>query len=91
MLRRFGPDGWIPMIFVGGFLVIAAVNGVMIWLAVDTFTGIATERHYEKGLAYNQALAAAEVQAALGWTAETAFEGSGPGAGTASCPIAGAP
>jgi nitrogen fixation protein FixH len=79
--RRLGPDGWIPMIFLGGFLLVVLVNGVMIWLAVDTFTGIATERHYEKGLAYNQALEAAEAQAALGWRAETGFESSGPGAG----------
>lgn len=81
IMRRLGPDGWIPMIFVGGFLLVILVNGTLIWFAVDTFTGIATEKHYEKGLAYNQALEAAEAQAALGWSAETAFESSGPGAG----------
>lgn len=81
ILRRIGPDGWIPMTFLGGFLVIVAVNGLMIWLAIDTFTGVATERHYEKGLAYNEALAAAEAQAELGWVGEVSFEGNGPGAG----------
>ncbi len=60
-------DRWIPSLFVGAFLVILAVNGTMIWLAVSTFGGLATADYYDRGRTYNETLAAAETMAALGW------------------------
>lgn len=58
---------WIPWLFVGGFLVVCAVNGVMIWLALSSWTGLAANQPYDRGLAYNQNLEAAARQAKLGW------------------------
>ena len=61
------PGGWIPWLFVGLFMVVLAVNGTMITIAVSTFNGLETTSAYEKGLAYNQRLAAAAEQERLGW------------------------
>ena len=59
---------WIPWIFVIGMLVVFAVNGVLVYLALSTWTGIETKNYYQKGIAYNDNLAGAERQAQLGWT-----------------------
>ncbi len=58
---------FIPWMFVGAFAVVAAVNGVMIAFALETFSGVTTEQAYEEGLAYNKTLAAAHAQEKLGW------------------------
>lgn len=65
---------WYPLIFVGGMAVVVVVNGIMMYLATTTFTGIETENAYEKGLAYNKALAASRAQAEMGWTLNFAFD-----------------
>jgi len=59
---------WYPWLFVAAFLVVIAVNGVMVTLAVESFAGLETEHPYERGLAYNETLAAKRAQDALGWT-----------------------
>jgi nitrogen fixation protein FixH len=64
---------WIPWAFVGFFLAVAAVQGVMIWLAVASFSGLATDSPYERGLDYNETLAAKAAETALGWQAEARF------------------
>jgi nitrogen fixation protein FixH len=75
------PRGWwYPWIFVAGMAVVVAVNGVMIYYAVSTFTGLETRGHYEKGLAYNRDLAAARAQAALGWQVDFAATPEAPAA-----------
>jgi nitrogen fixation protein FixH len=60
-------DKYIPWMVVVFFLIFIAVDAVMVTLAVRTQTGIVTEQAYEKGLAYNQALDAAEAQKSWGW------------------------
>ncbi|MCC7260727.1 MAG: FixH family protein [Alphaproteobacteria bacterium] len=67
-------DKWIPRYFVLFFAFIALVNGVMVWLAVNTHTGLVTEHPYEKGLAYNQVVNAEQAQEALGWGGNIAFD-----------------
>ncbi|MGE5516613.1 MAG: FixH family protein [Bacteroidota bacterium] len=62
---------WYPYIFVGCFVVIVGVNGALAYFATSTFTGLETEGAYQKGLAYNQNLAAAKAQEALGWDVDT--------------------
>lgn len=49
------------------FLSIAAVNAVMITVAVKTFGGIETENAYKAGLAFNRAIADASAQEARHW------------------------
>jgi nitrogen fixation protein FixH len=58
---------WIPWLFVGFFALVVAVNGTMIWIAMSTWTGLAANQAYDKGLQYNRNLEAAQRQAALGW------------------------
>jgi nitrogen fixation protein FixH len=72
MIVRQGrqPGWWIPWTFVAGFLLVVAVNGVMIWFATTSWTGLVTDRAYERGLDYNRNLEAAAAMAALGWQAK---------------------
>ena len=63
-------SSWIPWIFVGGFAGVVAVNGVLIWLALTTFSGLDREAPYARGIGYNAVLAEARDQAALGWQTE---------------------
>lgn len=67
--QRVAAGCWIPWVFVGLFLVVLAVNGTMIGIAISTFNGLKTTNAYEKGLAYNDRLAAAAEQEELGWHA----------------------
>jgi len=66
------PGWWIPWTFLGFFLVVVAVNGVMIWVGTMSWTGLVTNSPYDKGLEYNRNLAAADRQAALNWKADVA-------------------
>jgi nitrogen fixation protein FixH len=52
---------------VGFFLFVGAVNGVMIYKAVKTFSGEVVPHPYERGLAYNREIAQAREQAARDW------------------------
>lgn len=69
---------WIPLIFVAFFLVVFAVNGTMVAIALSTWTGLTTETHYRDGVEYNVRLQAAANQAALGWTLEIDSRDAGP-------------
>jgi nitrogen fixation protein FixH len=70
-LQSTRPRGfWIPWLFVAFFLLVVAVNGAMIWYASRSWTGMATDHAYDKGLSYNRNLAAAQAQAALGWRSQ---------------------
>jgi nitrogen fixation protein FixH len=66
---------WIPWVFVGGMLLVLAVNVGMVAAALTTFTGVTTGRAYDKGRAYNHVLEEAARQDALGWRATVAVEG----------------
>lgn len=46
-----GKSNWIPWLFVAFFVVVFAVNGVMIALAVDTKPDLVTDRPYDRGVA----------------------------------------
>jgi nitrogen fixation protein FixH len=61
-------DRWIPWAFVAGFAVIILVNGIMVYMAVASFTGLKTEDYYQRGLHYNDVLDAQQTQDALGWS-----------------------
>lgn len=69
--RRSGPEltgGKVLTIFVGFFLVVFAANGVFLYEALSTRTGVVANEPYRKGLDYNNRIAADERQSALGWT-----------------------
>ena len=64
---------WIPYSFFGFFGVVLAVNGVMLTYALGTFNGLSVDGAYDRGLAYNEALAEYQAQRALGWDLDVAF------------------
>lgn len=75
--RDFDPNRsrWIPWVFVGGMATVVLVNLVLIYAALSTFTGVTTGRSYDRGRSYNQVLAEAARQDALGWSARVTLEG----------------
>lgn len=54
-------------IIVGFFLFVGAVDGLMIYKALKTFSGEVVAHPYERGLAYNQDIAQSRQQAARDW------------------------
>ncbi len=67
-LRYLGGESrWIPWAFVGFFVVVIAVNCVMMAFAFSTWPGLSTRNHYLEGLAYNDRLEDRRRQEALGW------------------------
>jgi nitrogen fixation protein FixH len=60
-------DRWIPWYFAAFFVALTAVLVPMCIIAVHTGSGSVTDNAYEKGLAYNKAIRAAEEQNTLNW------------------------
>lgn len=58
---------YIPWLFVLGFAIVIAVNGTMIWFAVGSFSGLYTPTPRDRGLHYNDIVAAQQARDALGW------------------------
>lgn len=59
------------------FGTIFAVNGVLLWKALATHSGLVANEPYRKGLHYNQRIAADAAQHALGWSDTVAITPSG--------------
>lgn len=66
---------WIPWIFVGGMALVVVVNGVLIFSAISTFTGVSVGQAYDRGRTYNHVIEEGRRQDALGWTTRVALEG----------------
>ena len=74
MSKSKRPDGWwYPWLFLAAFGIIIAVNGTMAYIAVDSWTGLETDKPFQRGQNYNAELAQKSAQAALGWTARAQF------------------
>lgn len=87
--RQDGPrDRWIPWMFVAFFGVVVAANGIMVYFAMASFTGLQTQDTYRKGLDYNATLAAERAQDALGWTVVADFTEHGAQGGLLSVRVA---
>ncbi|MEX2630133.1 MAG: FixH family protein [Tistlia sp.] len=78
--RLFDNGRWIPWTFVGMFGVVLLVNGIMVAVALDSWTGLVEHNYFRRGMEYNKALAAAEAQEQLGWQVEVAGASERPGA-----------
>lgn len=61
-------DGWwYPWLFVIGLSIVVAVNALMAYLALATWTGV--ESHpFRRGVAYNKNIEAARAQKAMHWS-----------------------
>jgi len=68
-------DRFIPWYIVGFFVGFMALLGHFAYVAISGFNGVVTDDPYEKGLDYNQTIAKARAQAALGFTSTLAWEG----------------
>lgn len=59
--------------FIGFFGVIFAVNGVFLYQALSTHTGVVSKQPYRRGLEYNTRVEAGERQQKLGWRDDVRF------------------
>lgn len=59
------------------FGIVFAVNGVLLYQALHTHSGLVAQEPYRKGLHYNERIAASDRQAALGWTSELSVPADG--------------
>lgn len=66
--------GWFPWIVAGSMATVVAVNGALLYFAKSTFPGAAATKPYEVGAAYNNVLADAARQEALGWRLGTSID-----------------
>ena len=65
---------YIPWLFVAGFAIVFAVNATMIGLAVGSFSGLYTPKPRDRGLHYNEIIAAQQARDALGWRVEPTWQ-----------------
>ncbi|HWX48929.1 MAG TPA: FixH family protein [Roseomonas sp.] len=63
-----------PWAFLGGMALVLAVNGALVWVALSAFTGAAVEPAQDRGPAYDEVLAEAARQEAMGWHAAVALD-----------------
>ena len=56
------------------FGIMFVANGFLVYYAVSTFSGGDRPNPYRSGLNYNETIAAAEQQAALGWSAQADYD-----------------
>lgn len=70
-------DRLVPWLIAAFFGVVVLANGAMVYLAVSSFTGLQTEGHYVRGLAYNRVLEAERAERALGWDVTVEFRQTG--------------
>lgn len=67
-------DRFLPYLFFVFFGVIFFANGMLVYAAISSWTGLNGERHYIRGLAHNRTLEAVAAQRAMGWTGSVALE-----------------
>ena len=67
------------LILVGVFAFIFAVNGVMIWKAMDSFPGVVTQSSYRDSQRFNRSIAEAQAQASRGWRVDARADRSADG------------
>ena len=66
-------DRIIPLYFVAFFVFIAIMDGIFVYLATTTHSGVITENAYQKGLNYNQYITAYDQQEMLGWNGDIGY------------------
>ena len=68
-----------PLALIASLLVVVAVNVFMAWTAISGFPGKAVENEFGVSNRYDQVLAQADRQAALGWRVNASIDGALPG------------
>ena len=74
---------WIPWVFVGGMVLVIIVNAIMVMFAVNSWTGVIEPAGgtYRQGLRYDERIAEADAQEAMGWAVTQDFANQGDQAG----------
>jgi nitrogen fixation protein FixH len=72
------------------FGTVFAVNGALIYFAVETWSGLSSERPFETGRDHDASLARAEAQTALGWTSAVTLARNAAGGQTVEIALTGA-
>jgi nitrogen fixation protein FixH len=67
-------SGIVPWLFVAGFALVIAVNGLMMWFAIGSFSGLYSSQPRARGIHYNEVMAEQRARDALGWKVETNWE-----------------
>ncbi len=67
-------DKLIPWYFVLFFLTFMVLDGIFVYIAIHTNTGVVTDKAYEKGLAYDTLLEESRLQKEAGIQHKTGFE-----------------
>ncbi|HET6196312.1 MAG TPA: FixH family protein [Acetobacteraceae bacterium] len=75
--NRSSSFSFIPWLFVAGFAIVIAVNGIMMWLAIGSFSGLYSDHARERGVHYNQIVAEQKSRDALGWTVVPSWQAEG--------------
>ena len=70
-------DRWIPWYFVAFFAVVVGALVIFAWIAVTTEPGLVTKDAYQKGLNYDQIIAASDAAAEIPWQASIAVQRQG--------------
>lgn len=71
---RSSRSSMVPWLFVAGFALVIAVNGLMMWFAIGSFSGLYSNQPRVRGLRYNEVMAEQRARDALGWTVETNWQ-----------------
>jgi nitrogen fixation protein FixH len=64
-------------ILVASFVLVTAVNGLMIWFALSSWSGLVSDSAYVEGLGFDRVLAASRAEAVLGWKGTIAYDPAG--------------
>lgn len=67
-------DKYIPWYIVAFFVFLTVLFGWFVYIAEHTYTGVVTDEAYEKGLAYNAVIAAADAQEKMGWGSSLSYK-----------------
>ncbi len=78
-MRSRDLTGWrfFPWYLGGALGVVGLVNAGLVWAAIASFPGLATEHSFDVSNSYDRVLDAARQQAALGWTVRHSIAGDG--------------
>ena len=66
-MEQVAKKSWIPWIFVAGMGLVVLVNAGMVTAALTTYSGLAHNDAFGRGIAYNRVLENVERQEKLGW------------------------
>lgn len=78
LASRHSPWRFLPLALIASLVVVAAVNGGMVYLAVHSFPGAVGGNAFDVSNGYDEILRNAERQARLGWSASLEAQGLRP-------------